>query len=83
MTEGQLSDARKREILATLEGPEDLVEPTISNLIRFPFERRPDNQWQRISMGATPEVIEKHHAAMMEQARDECGHPGCWVCYEV
>lgn len=67
--------------MITLDGPEDLVEPAISNLIRFPFERRPDNQWQRIDVDASPEVIEKHHAAMMEQARDECGHPGCWACY--
>jgi hypothetical protein len=65
------------------ELPEDLVEPALSNLIRFPFERRSDHQWSVIGLDAPPEVIEKHHAAMMEQARDECGHPGCWVCYEV
>jgi hypothetical protein len=66
---------------STFEGPEDLVEPAESNLIRFPFERRPDNGWAEESLDASAEVIEKHHAAMMEQARDECGHPGCMVCY--
>ena len=67
--------------MTVLDGPEDLVEPAASNLIRFPFERRADNQWSTISLDATPELIEAHHASMMSEAREECGHPGCWVCY--
>ena len=62
------------------ELPEDLVEPALANLIRFPFERRSDHQWSVIGLDAPLELIEAHHAAMMAQARDECGHPGCWVC---